>query len=84
MSGVIVNLHIIDVFDAPAPAFHESQATPIQELNHELFRGSGVGFPANHLAELIEEFFRRGHFSLDLFQDVKYCIRQCINLLTFQ
>ncbi len=47
-----------------------------------LFSGPGVVFPSNRLTDLIEKFFRRGHFSLDWFQNVKYCIRQCINLFT--
>ena len=38
-----------------------------KSLNPEdlsLLRGSGAGFPSNRLADLIEAFFRRGHFRL--------------------
>ena len=55
---------------------------PFKPKDIGLFSGSGVVLPSNRLTDLIEEFFRRGHFSLDLFQDVKYCIRQCINFIT--
>jgi len=61
------------------------EGVSIEQQRRPLSPSGGCGqaclFPSNHLTDLIEELFRRRHFSLDLIQDVKYCIRQCINLV---